>query len=287
MSTITTPPMPPQPVPPQPAQPPQQPPSSPTSASRAVAIIAIVIGAVLVLGTVGWAVASTLFSANVRTSTATLGVTGVQDLDVDVSAGSLRIEFADVDEAELEVRSPFGADRWTLVRDEEELQVASPRFFGMGWLFDGAGDAVLRLPLALEGLDADLSLSAGDLTANGEFAELTVDVSAGRAEIEGTAADVSVDVSAGRADLDIAGVREGDLTVSAGDLRASFTGAQPRSLVLDVSAGSLRLEVPDGEYDVQSDVSAGDFENRLGSIPGAASTVTVTVSAGNAELRAG
>lgn len=285
MSTITTPPMPPQPVPPQPAQP-SPPPSSPTSGSRAVAIIAIVIGAVLVLGTVGWAAASTIFSANVRTSTVTAAVTGVDGLDVDVSAGSLRIEFADVDAAELEVRSPFGADRWTLASDEGELRVESPRFFGMGWLFDGAGDAVLRLPLALEGLDADLSLSAGDLTASGDFAELTVDVSAGRAEIEGSAADVSVDVSAGRADLDIAGVREGDLTVSAGDLRASFTGAQPRSLVLDVSAGSLRLDVPEGEYDVQSDVSAGDFENRLRSTPGAASTVTVTVSAGNAELRA-
>ncbi|SIT86863.1 hypothetical protein [Microbacterium sp. RU33B] len=285
MSTATTPapPAPPQqPVPPQPAPTP----SSPTPASRVVAIIAIVVGGILVLGAVGWAVATTLFSANVRTSTATVATTGVQDLSVDVSAGSLRIEFADVDEAELDVRSAFGADRWTLERDDDELRVASPRFFGLGWLFDGAGDAVLRLPLALEGLDAELGLSAGDLSASGAFGELDVDVSAGRAEIDGSANDVSVDVSAGRADLDVDGVRTGELTVSAGDLDVSFTGTPPRELSLDVSAGSLRLEVPEGEYDVRSDVSAGGFDNRIGSTPGAPNTVTVTVSAGNAELRA-
>lgn len=283
MSTVT-PPAP--PAPPQQTPLPQPSPASSSQAARVVAIIAILIGGILVLGAVGWAVAATVFSSNVRTSTATAAVIGVQDLDVDVSAGSLRVEFVDVDEAELEVRSSFGADRWTLRRDDDQLRVESPRFFGMGWLFDGAGDAVLRLPLELEGLDADLGLSAGDLSATGAFGKLAVDVSAGRAEIEGSASDVTVDVSAGRADLDIDGVREGDLTVSAGDLIASFTGTPPRALTLDVSAGSLRLDVPEGAYDVQSDVSAGGFDNRIGSTPGAANTVTVTVSAGNAELRA-
>lgn len=282
MSTIITPPAPPQQVPaPQPP-----PPAGSSSTSKVVAIVAIVLGGLLVLGTVGWAVAATIFSGTVRTSTATAAVVGVQELDVDVSAGSLRVEFADVDEAELEVRSPFGADRWTLARDEDELRVESPRFFGMGWLFDGVGEAVLTLPLSLEGLDADLTLSAGDLAAAGTFGELSVDVNAGHAELEGSAADVSVQVNAGRADVDLDGVREGELTVSAGDLFATFTGAQPRALELEVSAGSLRVTVPEGEYDVRSDVSAGDFDNGVGSTPGASSTVSVSVSAGNAVLLA-
>lgn len=277
--TTTTPPAPQTPAP----QPPSQ---APSSTSKIVAIIAMVVGGLLVLGAIGWAVVGTIFTANVRTSTATTPVVGVQELDVDVSAGSLRIEFADVDEAELEVRSAFGADRWTLSSDGEELRVESPRFFGLGWVVDGAGDAVLRLPLSLAGLDADLSLSAGDLRVSGEFTELSLDVSAGHADVSGSAKDVSVSLSAGRADLDIADVREGELEVSAGDIVGSFTGTQPRELSLEVSAGSLRLAVPDGAYDVRSEVAAGDFDNRIGSTPGAANLVTVTVSAGSAELRA-
>lgn len=280
MTTVTP------PAPPHQAPPPVPPSGQPSPASRAIAIIAIVMGGLLVLGAIGWAVLTTVFTSNVRTSTATAAVAGVDELDVDVSAGSLRIEFADVADAELEVRSAFGADRWTLVRDGEELRVASPRFFGFGWFFDGAGDAVLRLPLSIEGLDADLELSAGDLRVSGEFTELSLGVSAGHADVSGSAQDVSVTLSAGRADLDLSDVREGDLEVSAGDIVGSFTGTQPRELSLDVSAGSLRLSVPDGSYDVRSEVEAGNFDNRVGSTPGASSVVTVSVSAGSAELRA-
>jgi len=53
-----------------------------------------------------------------------------------------------------------------------------------------------------------------------------------------------------------------------------------------VSAGRLDIVVPEGEYDVTSDVSAGDFDNRVGSVPGADSTVDVSVSAGKVVLRA-
>lgn len=282
MTTITP------PAAPHQVPPPLPPRGGPSAASRVVAIIAIVVGGLIILGAIGSAVVSTVFNASERTSAATVDTSGVDDLDVDISAGTLRIEFADIDEAELEVRSTFGADRWTLDRDGETLRVESPRgVFGAGWLFGGAGDAVLRLPDGLEGLDADLGISAGDLQADGEFGSLTLEVSAGYAQVQGSADDLAVDLSAGRADIDLAGVREGRLTVSAGDLVGALTGAAPSDLTIDVSAGSLSLDVPEGEYDVRSDVEAGDFDNRIGSVPGASSTVTVTVSAGSATLRAG
>ncbi|NNH04649.1 hypothetical protein HLA99_12420 [Microbacterium ulmi] len=250
-------------------------------------MLLIVFGGIILLGTIGSAVVSTLFAASVHTSTRTLAVGGVEALDVDLAAGSLRIEFADVDEAELQVTSSVGADRWTLRRDGDELTVGSPRFFGSGWLFGGSGDAVLRLPESLEALDAELGISAGEITADGAFGDVQLEVGAGRAELSGSARAVSVDLSAGRADVDLADVSTADLGVSAGDLVASFTGAQPRTITVDVSAGSLTLTVPDGRYDVSSDVSAGRFDNRVGSTPGAESTVDVTVSAGNATLRPG
>lgn len=284
MSTIITPP----PAPPAPSSSPVPPqgPAPVRTSSRVVAIIMVVLGGFIVLGAIGSAVVSTVFATSVRTSTSTVDVTGVDDLDLDVSAGTLRVEFADVDEAELEITSAFGADRWTLRNEEGELVVASPRQFWMGWLFGGTSDGVLRLPQSLAGLDADLQVSAGDLTVDGDFGDLGLDLGAGRVQVEGSARQVNADISAGRADLELANVREAALTVSAGELAATLTGRQPAAISADVSAGSLRLTVPPGEYDVTSDVSAGDFDNRIGSTPGAASTVRVTVSAGSAELRA-
>lgn len=288
MSTIITPPPPP-PAPSAPASGPVPPqgPAPIRASSRVVAIIMVALGGLIVLGAIGSAVVSTVFAASVRTSTNTVDTTGVDNLDLDVSSGTLRVEFADVDEAELEVTSAFGSDRWTLRNDEGELVVASPRQLWMGWLFGGSGDGVLRLPQSLAGLDADVQLSAGDLTVNGDFGDLDVDLGAGRMQVEGSAREVNADISAGRADLALADVRQAQLTVSAGELRAILTGRQPTEITADVSAGSLRLTVPAGDYDVTSDVSAGDFDNRIGSTPGASSTVRVSVSAGSAELRSG
>jgi hypothetical protein len=201
----------------------------------------------------------------------------------------MRVEFADIDDAELEVRSAWGIDRWTLARDGDELMVASPNGWFNGWFggwFGGNGSAVLRLPQSLEGMDADLGLAAGDLTVDGSFDELDLQVDAGSAEVSGSANSVEAHLSAGRAELVLDDVGEAQVTVNAGSLEAAFSGSAPDELVAEVNAGSLRLVVPDGEYDVSSEVAAGDFDNRIGSVPGAAHTIRVTVSAGDAVLRA-
>jgi hypothetical protein len=261
--------------------------------SRVVAIIVIVFGALVILGAMVSAVVGTIAAASIHTTTRTIDVSGVSDLDVDVAAGSLRVEFADVNAAELEVTSTWGADRWTLSTDDDELVVASPDgWFGDGWPFGGwiwggTGDAVLRLPQSFEGADADLSLAAGEIVVDGSFGELGLDVGAGRATIGGSADSVDAQISAGAAELDLEDVDEADLSVSAGSMTAELTGAQPRQVELEVSSGSARVTVPEGDYDVASDVSAGDFDNRIGSVPGADSTIRVQVSAGQAVLRAG
>ncbi|TQJ30134.1 DUF4097 domain-containing protein [Microbacterium sp. SLBN-146] len=276
------------PAPEQPVQPPAPAPASPSPAARAISIAAMALGGVLILGAVTVTVVQTVFSASAsgQPFATSVAVAGVDELDADVSAGSLRIEFADIDEAELDVRTSAAAGQWSLTRDGDSLRVESPRLFGLGWLFGGAGDAVLRLPVALEGIDADFDLSAGDLRADGDFGELDLTVNAGRADLDATARDVSVEVNAGRADLTIDGAREGEFVVSAGEIVGALTGTPPQELAIEVSAGSLDLTVPEGDYDVRSDVSAGDFDNRIGSVPGASRVVTVSVSAGNATLRA-
>lgn len=266
------------------------PPPPPTrGSSRVVATLLIVFGGLVVLGAVLSTVISAIAAASVQTTARTVDVTGITNLDVDVAAGSLRIEFADVDAAQLEVTGAGGADRWTLRTEEGELVVASPDHWWGAWPFGdgGAGEGTLLLPESMKGADADLSLAAGDLVvAGGVYREIDLDMGAGRARIEASATELSADVSAGTADLDVDGAREASLTVSAGSLEARLTGRQPQLLDLEVSAGTLEVTVPDGQYDVTSDVSAGTFDNRIGSTPGASSTVTVEVSAGKATLRA-
>src|SRR5688572_15026298 len=131
MTTVLNPP------PPAPASQPAGPVSRPPSgAPRAIAILLIVLGALAIIGGVGSSAVSTAAAASVHTSTRSVAVTGVSDLDVDVAAGSLRLEFTDVTEAELEVTSSWGADRWTLERQDDRLVVSSPDRFSP-WFFDG------------------------------------------------------------------------------------------------------------------------------------------------------
>jgi len=293
MSTTLNPPPPatpagPPPVPGQnpPGGSPQRPPSS---AGRVVAILAIVFGSLVIVGAIVSAVVGTIVSASVHTTNRTVEVAGVDRLDIDAAAGSLRVEFGSVREAELEVTSSWGADRWVLERDGGDLVVSSPRMWGPWWIFGGwfggPGDAVLRLPQSLEGLDADITFSAGTLDVEGEFAELDLTMNAGRADIAGSAESLKADMNAGRADLELAGVATANLIVNAGSLDAALTGSQPDEVTVDLSAGSLNLSVPQGDYVVTSDVSAGGFDNRIGSDPSASSTIHVEVSAGQVTLR--
>lgn len=286
MSTTISPP--PQ-TPPVDAGRPAEAPRPPSGGARAVAIVVIVLGVLILAGATVSAAIGTAASAAVHTTSRTADAAGIDALRVDVEAGRMRVEFTDVSEAELEVTGASGADRWTLERDGDRLVVSSPndfRWFGWGgWFGDRGADAVLRLPQGLDGLDAELWLSAGELsTAGGDFGTLDVTLNAGELDVSGSARTVSADVNAGKGTLELDDVESATVTVNAGSFDARFAGSNPDEVEAEVSAGSLRLTVPEGDYDVTSEVSAGGFDNRIGSTPGAASTIRVQVSAGEAVL---
>ncbi|WP_257515930.1 DUF4097 domain-containing protein [Microbacterium sp. zg.Y909] len=289
MSTTLTPPTPPTGPQPSPVIPPPVPPRS--SAGRVVAIIAIVVGAVIIIGAVATGVIGSIVrAAGTTDDRIVVDATGVDSLDVDVAAGDVRVLFTDTDEAVLDVTAAAGGGQWTLDRDGDELVVRSPdRWFGGWWFYDGPTRVVLELPESLQGaaLDATLTLSAGSLDVDGEFGTLELEVNAGELTLAGAAAEVDVSVNAGRADLEIADVATADLDVSAGGLKAVFTGDAPDDVAIDVSAGSLDLAVPSGAYRVASDVSAGGLDNRLETSTQASRLITVTVSAGDVTLRSG
>ena len=286
MSTTLTPPPGPQPSP---VTPPPAP--SRNGAGRVVAIIAIVVGAVVLIGAVATGVIGSIVrAAGSSDDRIVVDATGVDALDVDVSAGDVRVVFTDTDEAVLDVTADAGAGQWTLDREGDELIVRSPeRWFSGWWFYDGPTRVVLELPESLQGaaLDAKLTLSAGSLDVNGDFGTLDLEVNAGELTLAGAAAEVVARVSAGRADLEVADVATADLDVSAGGLKAVFTGDAPDDVAIDVSAGSLDLAVPSGAYRVASDVSAGGLDNRLETSTQASRLITVSLSAGDVTLRSG
>lgn len=272
------------------------------SGARAAAIAIAVFGGVVLLGAGGTAAFAAVHDvrsvahAERGGDTQSLAVDGIDSLSVDVGASDVTTRFGDVEEATLEVTGGRSGN-WTLERDGDELVVGSPQR-GFGWWFGGdwfGGNwfnedetVVLTLPDSLQNakLDADFSLSAGSLDIEGTYGEVDIEVGAGGLSMEGSATSIDADISAGRADLSLFDVDEADFTVSAGKLVAELANTAPRSVTIDVSAGSLELTLPDEAYDLTQNVSAGSLDNRLNTSSDSRYTIDATVSAGSAILRA-
>ena len=284
MSTILTPPPAP-PTAPYAASAPQ--PGGPVrSSSRTVAVVASVVGGVIVLGALTIATLQVIANANRHSETHTLAVGDIHALNVDFSSGEMLVRYGEVSEATLDVRNRSGFGEWTFRVDGDELVAESPNNgFNFGWFNDG-GTVTLTLPERLEGLDADLDVGAGSLSVDGSYGALDIDLGAGDLNVTGSAQSVVAEISAGDADLRLMNVESADLSVSAGWLRASLGGDELTRINASVSAGDIELLVPTGKYDVTSNVSAGDFENSIGSNPGASTRIHVEVSAGSATLDA-
>lgn len=277
---------------------PTPPPPSPTggrsSGATAVLVVTAVVGGVALLGTGGTAVAAaagSVISASLPDSVQTANAQGIEGIDLDADASSMRVEFGDVDQAELAITNGRGP-AWTFERDGDELIVRSPDSVFGWWFGSWFGDeqiAVLTLPESLRDaeLDADLTLDAGSLDVDGDFGVLDATVSAGALDVTGSATELDVEMSAGRADILLDGVTVADLGVSAGDLTVELTGTPPSQTTIDVSAGSLDLTLPDVEYAVSQDISAGTLNSKVQEASSARRTIEVSLSAGTATIRPG
>lgn len=265
------------------------------SGARAGAIAIAVFGGIVLLGAGGTAAFAATHDISMAahsgsTGTQSVNVDGLGSLTVDIAASDVTARFGDVDEATLEVTGGRSGS-WTLERDGDELVVRSPDrgfgwWFGDNW-FKGDETVVLTLPESLDGagLDADFSLSAGSLGIEGMYGEVDIEMGAGGLNMDGSATSIDADISAGRADLSLFDVDEADFTVAAGKLVAEIANTAPRSVTIDVSAGTLELTLPDEAYAVTQDVSAGSLDNRLDTSNNSRYVIDATVSAGNVVLR--
>lgn len=257
------------------------------TSSKVVATVAICAGAVLIAGTVFTGVLSLVRSAAIRDGEVTASAAGLRGVELDTSAAEVTVTYGAVSEATLHVSGASGVDDWTFERDGDRLVVSSDRNIWGRWGWFREPDTVeLTLPASAAGVDADIDVDSGSLRADGEFGALDLHLDAGSLRISGTADTLTSEVNAGSARYDLSGVSDARLAVSAGSVEGRLDGATPASLSIDVSAGRLDLTVPDGDYALTSDVSAGGFTHDLRTDPASANRVTVTVSAGAVTLRA-
>ncbi|WP_404287446.1 hypothetical protein [Glutamicibacter arilaitensis] len=263
----------------------------PAGSKKTLTLVLGILGALVILGVIttsAWRASSSLSSSS---SSQTVGSAGITALEVDADAGKFNILFADVPEATLDVRSARSGE-WKLRREEGTLLVSSPNDWG-DWCFTGCdweeNEVTLTLPNSLnEGnLDADLKMSAGEFSVNGNFNDLIMEMSGGTLDASGSAKGLNVELGAGKTDIDMADVQTANFDVSAGRIDSTFTGSAPRSVQAEVSAGMLQLTLPDTAYNVIQDVSAGGIENGLSANPESQHMVKVEVSAGNVVLRPG
>ncbi|WP_435748487.1 DUF4097 family beta strand repeat-containing protein [Microbacterium sp. PMB16] len=271
-------------------------PAAPESSSGvgAIMIVTAVVGGIALLGSGGTAaLAATgdLMSSSRPDSTQTVDVEGIDGIDLDVDGSNVRIEFGDVDEAELAITNGRGR-AWTFERDGDELIVHSPESSWGWWFGNWFGNeeiVVLTLPESLsgEGLDGDLSLDAGNLEVAGDYGHLGVEVNAGSLGMDASADSIDMQMSAGRADIVLDGVDDAVLGVSAGSLDVELTGTPPSQTTIDVSAGSLDLTVPDVGYVITQDISAGSLDAKVKQSSTGGRTIDVNLSAGSVDIRPG
>lgn len=253
-----------------------------------IALIVSVIGAIIILTIVGRGVATAVASGAPDRSSYTSAVDGVTAIDIEVSDSFLTARFADVDEARLDIEATgWGVSTdWTFEVDGGVLRVAADDW-GRWWPTFGMGrtEAELVLPRSLEGrIDADLSVSAGDLHVVGDLTDMHVTVSAGSLMFDGASTGLDVDVSAGDASIDTQGPETVAMHVSAGSITAVIGGQAPASTTVGVSAGDASLWLPDADYAVTGDVSAGDRTIDVRTDPASPHALHVEVSAGSATV---
>ncbi|WP_396658400.1 hypothetical protein [Microbacterium oxydans] len=269
-------------------------PAGRSSGATAVMVVTAVVGGLALLGAGGTAAAAavgTIATSNRADSVQSVGVAGLESIDLSADASSMRVEFGDVDEATLAITNGRGTP-WRFERDGDELVVRSPQGVFGWWIGGWFGEeeiAVLTLPESLRdaGLDADLNLNAGSLDVAGDFGILDVSVNAGALDIQGAAKELDVQMSAGRADILLDGIAQADLGVSAGDLTVELTGTPPALTSIDVSAGTLDLTVPDVEYAISQEISAGTLNAEVDEASSSRRTIDVSLSAGTATIRPG
>ncbi len=200
----------------------------------------------------------------------TFGATGIDRINVNLSASELVIEVSDQDQITVEMNGDFG-EKPVVEQKGSELSIGEESSFSwFGWKA-GSGKVNLKVPKDAV-MSYDLDLSMGDVKVQGsgdvnaiQADKFDADLSAGKLMIRYmTAHQMDVDLSAG--DLELEGVKcdgKADFDLSAG--AAKIKTSDLYKVDADLSLGSFDYELPQpkdqvaDKYDLDLDVSLGNI----------------------------
>ncbi|MGO2110667.1 MAG: hypothetical protein ACTH31_03545, partial [Pseudoclavibacter sp.] len=221
-----------------------------------------------------------------------VNVEGVEAIEIDGSASDITVEFADIEDATLDVETTVGPEpAWTFEVEDDVLTVVETHDGGFtgpisGW---APTTALVTLPESMRGDLVDLSatISSGALTIDGDFGDVELVANSGGLLFMGGAETMDVDVQSGFGDVTVADADEVAIDVGSGAFSAVIEGEQPSSIAVDVNSGWADVMVPAGEYRVSGDVQSGARDINVDESTQADSTLEVNVSSGGATVSEG
>lgn len=257
----------PAPIPP---QVPVTPAPAPGGARRTITIITALVGALALVGILTTTVGKlALSSFGQFDGSYSSPVTGLEQISINSSAAGFTVQYADVQEAKLDVVN--SSRGWKLSLDGPVLSVRPVGDTRFCILCSNTGQVTLTLPKALDTTDVALkiNLSAGQLSAQGEFK------------------DVDVQVAAGSANLNFKNAQNAAFDLAAGQMSVSLVGTPPAVTKLSVAAGTMTVGLPNQEYDFRGNAAAGTISNGLRINPQSNHRVEADVAAGSLSLISG
>jgi len=120
-------------------------------------------------------------------------------------------------------------------------------------------DCEVTYDIALpDGFDLDLAASSGSLTVRDlTVARLRGEVSSGDVELVGVTGPIDISADSGRIVAQRLSSDDVSVSASSGDVELDFATA-PRTVVADVSSGTIQIGLPAGSYNVRTEVDSGD-----------------------------
>src|SRR5699024_10248757 len=141
----------------------------------------------------------------------------------------VHVAFGDVAEAQLSV-SPADSNAWHWTTAGNTLIATNQRpFYNIcfGWCGNRNEEVTITLPEELDGkLSGRFTLGSGRVSAEGDFANLDLDVAAGMLAYTGEVEEVTTELSGGTADLELTNTR-GHLDVGDAGVRELQVGGSP------------------------------------------------------------
>jgi hypothetical protein len=187
----------------------------------------------------------------------------ISELEIAVKGhASLEVKFGDTESAKLEASS--SSARGSLDLDDGVLTVSAlgPK---RALISTRGTRYTLTLPERFNdgSLNMEVEQEVGLFDAAGHFRSVSIDGSAGKIAVNGSAQDLEVNAEAAQADINLEDVYSAQLSVSVGELNATFTGERPKQIFTSVETGSMNLTVPDGDYAVDVKAELGELKNNL------------------------